>query len=124
MLTDKYIIISSKSPVVPTIDNLGTRAFVRAFENEPETLEVEEAVLTRSERSDLRRDPRTRAIAPPMPLKLIDPIDSQAVSPAEAEDVTWGVRAVGALESPFDGTGITAAVLDDSRTVPFGSRIT
>jgi subtilisin family serine protease len=45
-------------------------------------------------------------------MKLIDPVDSNAVNAAETEDVTWGVRAVGTLESPFDGTGITVAVLD------------
>jgi subtilisin family serine protease len=112
MLTDKYIILSSKSPVVPTLDNLGTRGSIRTFESEPETLKVEEAALTRAERNDLRRDPRTRAIAPPMPMKLVDPVESHAVNVAETEDVTWGVRAVGALESSFDGTGIAVAVLD------------
>ena len=112
MLTDNYIILSSKNSVVPTFDNLGTRGSVGTFDIQPDTLEIEEAVLTRAESNDLRRDPRTRAIAPPMPMKLIDPVDSIAVNAAEAEDVTWGVRAVGALESPFDGTGITVAVLD------------
>ena len=112
MLTDNYIILSSKNSVVPTVDNLGTRGSVRTFDIQPDTLEIEETVLTRAERNDLRRDPRTRAIAPPMPMKLIDPVDSIAVDAADTEDVTWGVRAVGALESPFDGTGITVAVLD------------
>lgn len=112
MLTDNYIILSSKNSVVPTFDNLGTRGSVRTFDSQPESLEIEEAVLTRAERNDLRRDPRTRAIAPPMPMKLIDPVDSLTVNAAETEDVTWGVRAVGALESTFDGTGITVAVLD------------
>jgi subtilisin family serine protease len=67
--------------------------------------------LTRSERADLRRDPRTLAIAEPMPMKLIEPVDTRDADPAAA-DVTWGVQAVRAPESPFTGEGIMVAVLD------------
>jgi subtilisin family serine protease len=112
MNIDKYIILRSKAPIVPTADNLGVRRGARAFESVPATLEVEEADLSARDRNDLRRDPRTRAIAPPMPLKLIEPMASSQVDAAAADDVAWGVRAVGALESPFDGRGITVAVLD------------
>jgi subtilisin family serine protease len=75
-------------------------------------MEVEEADLSVKDRGDLRRDPNTRAIAPPMPLTLIKPVASNPVETAAADDVAWGVRAVGALESPFDGSGVTVAVLD------------
>ena len=85
---------------------------MRGFAMEPETMEIEQAELTKAEREDLRRDPRTRAIAPPMPLKLIEPKESEEAAPAEAPNQTWGVRAVHAPDSPFTGDGITVAVLD------------
>jgi subtilisin family serine protease len=75
-------------------------------------MEVEEADLSVRDRSDLRRDPNTRAIARPMPLTLIELVASGEVETAAVDDVAWGVKAVGALDSPFDGSGITVAVLD------------
>lgn len=113
MKTEKYIILSDKSPIVPTIDNLGARGAGRTIDPASEVLEVEEADLTLKERNDLRKDPRVRAIAPPMPMAMIEPVDSETISTTEAAaEVAWGVEAVGAPASPFDGSGITVAVLD------------
>lgn len=116
MADQEYIVLRRQNPMVPEADNLGTRrrgaGGLRGFAVEPETLEIEQAALTKAERDDLRRDPRTRAIAPPMPLKLIEPTESEEAAPAEAPNQTWGVRAVHAADSPFTGDGITVAVLD------------
>jgi subtilisin family serine protease len=111
MKTETYVILTDKSPIVPTMDNLGTRGGPAARDI-PELLAVEEADLTVRERSNLRRDPRVRAIAPPMPMALVRPVESAAVQAAEAAEMAWGVAAVGAADSPFDGSGITVAVLD------------
>jgi subtilisin family serine protease len=73
-------------------------------------VEIVRAELSQAERADLRRDPSTRAIARPMPMKLVAPIES-AAAPA-ATGPTWGVTAVGATTSPFDGAGVVVAVLD------------
>ena len=62
-----------------------------------------------------RNDPDFEASAPSMPLKLISPvaIETLAEPPAApAASVAWGIRAVGADTSPFDGTGVVVAVLD------------
>ena len=79
----------------------------------PNLVEVglEQADLTPAEASDLQRDPEVVAIADPMPLKLIEPFESTGPTPA-ANGNTWGVEAVRADTSPFDGTGIVVAVLD------------
>lgn len=60
------------------------------------------------------RETDVEAIAPVMPIKLVAPHD-----PTEAErvhitssNVTWGVQAIGADMSPFDGDDIVVAVLD------------
>lgn len=71
-------------------------------------VKLEEAELTKRERNDLRRDPSTLAIARPMPMKLIAPVSRTAAIPAKQ----WGIDAVRASESPFDGSGVTVAVLD------------
>ncbi len=112
MNTEKFIILRSKSHVVPTFDNLGARGVGQPLDAGPGIMEVEEADLSVRDRSDLRRDPNTRAIAPSMPLTLIKPVASDPIETAAADDVVWGVKAVRALDSPFDGSRITVAVLD------------
>jgi subtilisin family serine protease len=52
--------------------------------------------------------------APAFDVRLIRPVDFGARRPAgaAAPSVSWGVKAVGAVDCPFDGTGVTVAVLD------------
>ena len=107
----KYVILRSREIIVPTTENLGTRGAARILNLDPQELEIEETQLNHSQRIDLRRDPRTRAIAPAFPLKLIKPIESQEEVTSTASS-TWGINAVGANNSPFDGSDITVAVLD------------
>lgn len=56
---------------------------------------------------------RVAAVAPVMPMKLIAPISKREVL-ADATQVgtPWGLGAVGALTTQFDGSGIVVAVLD------------
>ena len=58
---------------------------------------------------DLSRDPEVTAIAPVMPTKLVAPFD---VPLAEAAKTAWGIPAVRADQSAFDGSGVSVAVLD------------
>lgn len=116
MNTEKYIILRSREVSSPSRGDMGTRgAGVNTFSRPTATIKLEEADLTKRERNDLRRDPRTRAIALPMPLRLIAPVKRQTVNTMAqppAGTTTWGVKAVRAHESRFDGTGVTVAVLD------------
>ena len=90
--------------------------------------EVEYAVETESLDSrdyrDLRRDPQVASLAPPVPVRLIQPVAESDVpgdasfvealsgaAPGE-ESATWGVQVIGALESPYTGRGVIVAVLD------------
>jgi subtilisin family serine protease len=62
--------------------------------------------------SALDRDPTVVSVAPAMPIKLIEPFDA-APTPADVKDqATWGIAAVGATTCPFNGAGVTVAVLD------------
>lgn len=72
------------------------------------TVDVED-VDRRGVRS-LARGADVVAVAPVIPMKLIEPLDAP-VQPA-APGPTWGVMAVGADTSPFTGSGVVVAVLD------------
>jgi subtilisin family serine protease len=58
--------------------------------------------------ADLERDPRTVAAAPEMPTALIEPFAGSQT----ADQHGWGISAVGADVSLFDGSGVITAVLD------------
>lgn len=116
MTQQDFIVLRSERLFVPEASNLGmpgAEALGTSTSSNMETLDISVAPLSKAERDDLRRDPRTKAIAAPMPLQLIEPMD---VTPPDASalagGVTWGVQAVGAPQSQFDGAGIKVAVLD------------
>jgi subtilisin family serine protease len=106
MYKPTYTILRSESLVSPPIGNLGGALESVALQE----VRIEEAELGLADRNDLRRDPRTKAMAITMPLKLIEPVAEEDAAPAAAN--TWGIEAVNAHNSPFDGSGVTVAVLD------------
>ncbi len=113
MQNETYVILQRQDVMVPTFDNLGRPASMTNFSVLPPTaLTVQEAALSGVERHDLRRDPRTLAVAPMMPMQLIAPVASEEVGADALASVPWGIQAVGALDSDFDGGDITVAVLD------------
>lgn len=87
----------------------GTRGRTEA----PREVEVsaETTVLTNRELSEARKDPALIRAAPVMPVVLIKPKPTAAAA-EETTPATWGVEAVGALQSPYTGAGVTVAVLD------------
>jgi subtilisin family serine protease len=68
--------------------------------------------------AELLRDPRVHAVAPPIPIRLIEPrpgtrrVRANDGVTAADETTAWGVAAVGANQSEFTGRGATVAVLD------------
>jgi subtilisin family serine protease len=90
----------------------GTSALEMAGARESEAvgdLRVESAELSRGEVGALRHDPSVLSFAQDMPVKLHAPIAAEAT---DEEQLTWGVEAVAAHTSPFEGAGVTVAVLD------------
>ena len=61
--------------------------------------------------AQLTRDPSVLAAAG-MPMTLIEPVDPAADAQPAAEQIEWGIKAVGADTSPFTGNGVVVAVLD------------
>lgn len=68
--------------------------------------------IARREITELTRDASVVAVAPAMPMKLIEPIAPAADAHPAAGNVEWGIKAVGADTSPFSGDGVVVAVLD------------
>jgi subtilisin family serine protease len=73
-------------------------------------LKTEVATLSGRDVTALRKDPAVLT-APVMPVKLIRPKPEKA-APAKEVGSTWGVEAVGATRSPFDGSGVKVAIVD------------
>ncbi|HMD60777.1 MAG TPA: S8 family serine peptidase, partial [Opitutaceae bacterium] len=77
------------------------------------SVELEGLELSQADIAGLRRDPSVIESAPSMPTTPV-----QAVAPplqaatAAPSSIAWGIEAVGAHQSPYDGSGVTVAVLD------------
>jgi subtilisin family serine protease len=58
-----------------------------------------------------RRDPAV-AVAPLLPMKLVEPVSKLDAGAPAGPGSAWGVQAVGAIDSPYSGAGVKVAVLD------------
>lgn len=77
----------------------------------PATAEVSVESFTPTDAADARRAPGV-AVAPVLPMKLVEPVSTLEATTPMTPGSAWGVEAVGALESRFSGAGIRVAVLD------------
>ena len=78
MADQEYIILRTEELFSPELAGLGRVGLepvgVMGVRPRPnvESLNISTATLSKIERDDLRRDPRTQALASPMPLQLIE----------------------------------------------------
>ncbi len=98
------------SPLDPLVSGAGplVRGTAIVEQVPPEPL-VEFHEMSKGDIRDARRDPSVMGMARPMPLRLIEPFASEATAQTGP---TWGVEAVGATRTSFDGAGVKVAVLD------------
>ena len=82
-----------------------------AFEKMGAPLAISVDQLSRHDLLDVAKDPTVIGVAPVMPMKLIAPVEEKAVV-GVAGSVEWGIKAVQAHTSAFDGSGVVVAVLD------------
>ena len=100
---------------MPGIDPMALPAFVPLPAATQPELSVEVRAIERSRVADLSRMSDVVASAPSIPtvlLKEMHDTSSATVVTLAAQQVAWGVRAVGADTSPFTGKGVVVAVLD------------
>jgi subtilisin family serine protease len=67
--------------------------------------------FTPADLADVRRAPEV-AVAPVLPMKLVEPVARADAGTPTSPGSAWGVEAVGALDCAFSGAGIKVAVLD------------
>lgn len=109
METERYIVLRAAGASAEVLG--GVRGGVAGGRDLD--VEVETAALSAKDVQDARRDPSLLGAAPVMPVVLIKPQETDVEAEAQDEsEVTWGVTAVGAVDSPFTGEGVTVAVLD------------
>lgn len=106
-MSKRYVILRQPPPAA-----LGASPRSLGERNRGEMPKVELDELNPRRAVDVARKKDVRAIAPVMPMKLIRPLGGAEIVAAAAGDVAWGVKAVGADTSPFDGSGVVVAVLD------------
>lgn len=108
MRTKRYLILSrSPETELPAAAPAGSSV--------PSLPKLDFAELTQSEAMDTLAADETMAIVPAIPMTLIRPVKDAGpdLPPADvAANATWGLDAVGALASTFDGSGVKVAVLD------------
>lgn len=97
-------VVILRRPDVRRRDGFSTKSFGAAERAAPS---ISSEVLEASDEAELARDPGVVASAPVMPTRLIRPLAAEV-----AAGEPWGISAVGADASAFDGSGIVVAVLD------------
>jgi subtilisin family serine protease len=117
MEKDTYLILRVTAGGGAAYDPLSTYDWrsARSAESAPALeYQVGAQTLDQQDYREARNDRQVAAIARPMPLRLIEPVAAPepSAAPAPIHGATWGVFVTGALQSPYVGHGVTAAVLD------------
>lgn len=94
-----------------SLPSIGAAGDLRA-RYEPTEIMIEQAKLNATQLADHHADPGVVGIAPLMPTRLIAPVREPGAPPQIAAGPAWGIVAIGASTSQFDGSGVTVAVLD------------
>ena len=113
MFTRKHTVLrdtavpNTREPFEAASPRRAAAARAEAGERTPPEPRIETEDLTPNGLRLLARDPEVVSIAPVMPTRLIEPLPAQPAAGA-----SWGITAVRADLSSFDGQGVTVSVLD------------
>lgn len=115
-MKEQYIVLKDLSNAFTrgmfstSISNMPSEPWtISAISHGPEIITEE---MDRSKVSSLYKHSDIIAIAPDIPMRLIEPLDADEESIAEDGDISWGIKAIAADTSPYSGNGIVVAVLD------------
>ncbi len=115
MTTSKFVVLRRKNLLTPTVENMRRSTSFTPLFTLPSSIKVDNVELSTKDLNELRRDPGVDAIAPVMPLTLVAPTETAILTDENLYHLSspaWGIKAVRASESPYDGAGVTVAVLD------------
>jgi subtilisin family serine protease len=113
----KYLVLKRRPAGEVRDENLFLENVAAADVPEPDPrlpFTLENADVSDREASDLQRDPLIEDVIASIPFTLITPVEDTGAPPAAPDELVkaWGIAAVGADASKFDGKGVTVAVLD------------
>ena len=106
-MKERYVILRTKD--VDLSDPFSGALTASTARHRSSEFTVESRDLDRASVSMVEQD-RHVVGAPSMDLRLIEPTASEVT--AASNNVTWGVDAVGATDTPFTGSGVIVAILD------------
>jgi subtilisin family serine protease len=115
----KYVVV--KEPLAPVLESAINRSRAGGGVPQPGATpagtiapvpQVETHTFSTREARDMMHRNEGAAIAPVMPMRLIEPVPRNEQRPSRVGNIAWGIEAVKATTSPFDGEGIVVAVLD------------
>jgi subtilisin family serine protease len=104
----RYVVLETR-PRGPV--RRGQRRRRPLFSGERPTAAVSVERFTPADAADARRAPAV-AVAPVLPMKLVEPVATAEVGIPTEPGSAWGVEAVGAIDCGFSGAGVKVAVLD------------
>jgi subtilisin family serine protease len=104
-MTERYTVLRFSTGSDTGLESYGADALPKA--------RVDVADLSIKDIRDLRRDPTVSAAAPEMPVALVKPV---AMPGQAAATTAWGISAIRADQSAYDGRGTVVAVLDTGIT--------
>jgi subtilisin family serine protease len=108
----KYVILRAPAPPIRESGSLFSKSANGDSEPPARGPIVETQELSERDAEGLSRDRGVSAAAPVVEMVLHQPRTVDAADTPDERDVTWGLRAVGGDASPYDGRGVTVAVLD------------
>lgn len=111
-MKEKHVILKTRATSLTRGPFSGPSMTPFGFESAAGAFEVDIDEIERSRIPALSRDREIVAVAPVMPLKLIEPVQVADVATPTGQTISWGVKAVGADTSPYTGDGVVIAVLD------------
>lgn len=108
----KYIVMRRDSSARERATSSAMTLAIKGKSGKADTISISTPELSDADAAQLALQPDT-AIAPTIPLRLIRPMASAAPSDAFAPGgIAWGISAIGADLSPFDGSGVSIGVID------------
>ncbi|ADX46396.1 peptidase S8 and S53 subtilisin kexin sedolisin [Paracidovorax avenae ATCC 19860] len=109
---EKYIVLRHHHAAGAADGDAAMTLAIQGSAGEERTISISTPELSKGEAAQLAMQSDT-LIAPAMPLQLIDPVATPEATYDDAPSgVAWGLSAIGADVSPFDGHGVRVGILD------------